>query len=55
MNRDDVIEYIKTSSPSDLMQILDAVVDAVSSVTGCATGCENDRHDLLLQIQSEEK
>ena len=54
MTRDQVIEYIQHASPSDILQILDAMIEPVSSYLGCADGLENTKHDLLLQIMADE-
>ena len=55
MHRDKVITYIQTCSPSDLLQILDAMIEPVSNYVGHATGIEDTRHEVLLQIQEDEK
>ena len=55
MKRDQVIEYISTCNPSDLLQLLDAMIDPVAEYIGAATGIENDRHAVLLQLCEDEK
>jgi hypothetical protein len=54
ITRDQVEEYLRTAKPSDIPQVLDVLVDVVSDYMGCAIGLEDDRHAMLLQIQSEE-
>jgi len=55
LNRDQVIDFILTAKPDDLLHIMDALIGPVSSYIGCATGIEDDRHALLLQILEGEK
>jgi len=55
MSRDEVLAYIRTKAqPSDLLQIFDAIIEPVSNYIGCATGIEDDRHNVLMQIQADE-
>ena len=55
MHREEVLDYIRTAKPSDLLQILDALIDPVSDYLGCAVGIEDDRHNVLMQIQKDEQ
>jgi hypothetical protein len=52
--REQVIEYIKTCSHEDRLHIVDALVEPVASYLGCADGLENTKHNLLMQILSDE-
>jgi hypothetical protein len=45
---------INVATDAELLHLLDAMVDRVSKSLGISRGCEDDRHALLLQIQSEE-
>ena len=55
MNREEVLDYIRTAKPSDLLQILDALIDPVSDYLGCAVGIEDDRSAMLKQILMDEQ
>ena len=55
LDRDEVLEYIRKSKPSDLLQILDAAADATADYLGFAQGVESDRHEVLLQLEHDEK
>ena len=55
MNREEVLDYIRTAKPSDLLQILDALIDPVSDYLGCAVGIEDDRHNVLMQILKDDQ
>ena len=56
MSRDELIgKFINNGTPDDLLQILDALINPVSNYVGHATGIEDTRHDVLLQIQEDEK
>lgn len=54
VTRDDVLEYISTAKPSDLLQILDELVEPVANYLGCATGIEDDKVRVLRQIENDE-
>ena len=55
IDRQQVLDYIRTAKPSDLLQILDALIDPVSDYLGCAVGIEDDRSAMLMQILKDEQ
>ena len=54
VSRNDVCNYIEHCKASDLLHIMDSVTERMASELGAAIGCEDDRHALLVQVQSEE-
>jgi|GEM_PF-4592244 hypothetical protein len=55
-SRDELIEkFITNGTPDDCLQILDALIETVASYVGHATCIEDTRHEVLLQIQEDEK
>ena len=54
LDRDDVIDFIQTAKPEDLLHILDSLIEPVANYLGCATGIEDDRHKVLMQIVENE-
>jgi hypothetical protein len=55
-SRDELIEkFITNGTPDDCLQILDALIEPVASYVGHVTGIEDTRHEVLLQIQEDEK
>jgi hypothetical protein len=51
---DEALEVIRNCLPSDFLHVMDEVTEKMATIAGCATGCEDDRHNFLLQVQSEE-